>query len=55
MLECVTGRKCFGWFTSVNSPRCKECPDIFRCAKYESDREVYYTKLLEEWRGKRRG
>lgn len=55
MLECVTGRKCFGFFSAVSSPRCKGCPDIFRCAKYEADRAVYYEWVLKERRGRNHG
>lgn len=51
MLECVTGRKCFGFFSTVDSLRCQRCPDIFRCAKYESDRAAYYERILKERRG----
>lgn len=55
MLECVTGRDCFGCFTAVQSPMCKRCPDLFRCAKYESDRAAYYEWLLTKRWSKKHG
>lgn len=55
MLECVTGRSCFGYYSAEHAPRCQKCPDLFRCVKYEVDRRAYYEKLLKEWRGKRHG
>lgn len=55
MLECVTGRKCFGCYSMVCAPRCRKCPDFFRCVKYEVDRRAYYAELLKERRDKRHG
>lgn len=48
MLECVTGRRCFGSHSKANALRCQSCPDIFRCVKYEVDRLAYHEWILKK-------
>lgn len=53
MLECVTGRRCFGYFGyhgAAKSPQCRKCPDLFRCVKYGVDSRAYYKWLLKKGR-----